>query len=277
MTSVYQNSNPEPTLLKERPLWTETVTVWSPFGTYMATYHKKGVALWGGKDFTQLYRFAHEGVNLIDFSPGENYLVTFSSSLASFDDPNAFIIWDIRTGSKKRSFHADRYSILWPVFKWSHDDKYFAGVTQDTLSIYETPSMMLLEKKSMKVPGIRNFSWSPSQNILAYWVAEDKDVPARVTLIDVPSRNELRAKNLFSVSDCRMHWQKTGDYLCVKVDRYVKSKKEKSTETNKEKTVYGGSYYNFEIFHMREKQIPVDSIEIKGMSISSVIVNLAIM
>jgi translation initiation factor 3 subunit B len=48
-------------------------------------------------------------------------------------------------------------------------------------------------------------------------VAEDKDVPARVTLLEIPSRNEVRVKNLFNVADCKMHWQKTGDYLCVKV------------------------------------------------------------
>merc|ERR1719398_681479 len=69
---------------------------------------------------------------------------------------------------------------------------------------------------------MRDFSWSPTENILAYWVAEDKDVPARVTLIEVPSRNEVRVKNLFNVADCRMHWQKSGDFLCVKVDRYNK-------------------------------------------------------
>ena len=48
-----------------------------------------------------------------------------------------------------------------------------------------------------------------------------------------------------------MHWQKTGDYLCVKVDRYSKLRKEK------EETKYAGLYCNFEVFHMREKQIPV--------------------
>jgi len=42
-------------------------------------------------------------------------------------------------------------------------------------------------------------------------------VPARVTLMEMPSRNEVRVKNLFSVADCKMHWQKSGDYLCVKV------------------------------------------------------------
>ena len=41
----------------------------------------------------------------------------------------------------------------------------------------------------------------------AYWVAEDKDVPARVCILDMPSRNELRVKNLFNVADCKMHWQ----------------------------------------------------------------------
>merc|ERR1711956_128407 len=82
-------------------------------------------------------------------------------------------------------------------------------------------------------------------------VAEDKDVPARVTLVEIPSRNEVRVKNLFNVADCKMHWQKTGDYLCVKVDRYSKLRKEK------EETKYAGLYCNFEVFHMREKQIPV--------------------
>ena len=57
-----------------------------------------------------------------------------------------------------------------------------------------------------------------------------------------------------------MHWQKTGDYLCVKVDRYSKLRKEK------EETKYAGLYCNFEVFHMREKQIPVsfENIFVEG-------------
>ena len=263
-TAVYLNSNPDPTLVEERPGWTVSTVQWSPLGTYLATFHHKGIAIWGGEKFAQLGRFPHDGVNAISFSHCENYLVTFSSDLASFDDPNAFIIWDIRTGAKKRSFPADRSFMNWPTFKWSHDDKYFARITQDTLSIYETPSMGLLDKRSFKVPGIRNFSWSPTQNILAYWVAEDKDVPARVTLIEVPSRKEVRSKNLFNVSECRMHWQQAGDYLCVKVDRYTKSRKDRNPETGEEKQIYSGHYCNFEIFLMKQKEIPVDSVEIKG-------------
>src|SRR5699024_12131860 len=125
--------------------------------------------------------------------------------------------WDIRMQSIRRAFYAEcSQNISWPIFKWSHDDKYFARIQNDSLYIYETETFSLLDKKSMKITGIQNFSWSPSQNIFAYWVAEDQNVPARVVLIDIPGKRELRSKNLFSVADCKIHWQKNGDYLCVK-------------------------------------------------------------
>lgn len=82
-------------------------------------------------------------------------------------------------------------------------------------------------------------------------------MPARVVLLKLPSRVEVRVKNLFSVANCKMHWQKSGAYLCVKVDRYTKLRREK------DEVKYAGLYCNFEVFHMREKQIPVDSVEIK--------------
>ena len=67
-------------------------------------------------------------------------------------------------------------------------------------------------------------------NLFIFWqVAEDKDVPARVTLLEIPSKNEVRVKNLFNVADCKMHWQKTGDYLCVKVKNIILFFKYRST------------------------------------------------
>jgi len=257
IVSIYSNTLPDATEVQQRKQWTETYVKWSPLGTYLATCHYKGIALWGGHDFHQLQKFAHTGVEFIDFSPCEKYLVTFSPRASPSEEPTAIVIWDTRTGAKKRAFHAENPPIL-PAFKWSHDDKFFARMTKDgTLSVYETPSCRLLDNKSIKIPGMRDFSWSPKENILAYWVAEDKDVPARVVLLELPSRNEIRVKNLFSVADCKMHWQKCGDYLCVKVDRYKKILKDEK------EMKYAGMYYNFEIFHMLEKQIPVDSVEVK--------------
>lgn len=255
--SVFVNNNPDPVEIQTRPRWTETYVKWSPLGTYLATFHTRGIALWGGEDFHQISKFSHPGVQFIEFSPCEKYLVTFSpSSINVTEDPSAIIIWDSRTGAKKRAFHSENPPV-WPVFKWSSDDKYFARMTQDsTLSVYETPSFGLLDKKSIKVEYLKGFSWSPKDPILAYWVAEDKDVPARVVLMEIPSRKELRVKNLFNVADCKMHWQKSGEYLCVKVDRYKKILENKDIK-------YAGMYYNFEIFHMNEKQIPVDTVKIE--------------
>jgi len=107
-----------------------------------------------------------------------------------------------------------------------------------------------------KIEGLKGFSWSPKDNIIAYWVAEAKEIPARVVILELPSRKELRVKNLFNVADCKMHWQKSGDYLCVKVDRYRKMLENKDVK-------YAGMYHNFEIFHMNEKQIPVDTVKIE--------------
>lgn len=75
----------------------------------------------------------------------------------------------------------------------------------------------------------RDFSWSPSDNYLAYWVPEQNNIPARVTIISMPGRTEMCVRNLFNVADCRMHWQKNGDFLCVKVDRYSKARKAEDT------------------------------------------------
>ena len=112
-------------------------------------------------------RFNHAGVQFIDFSPCEKYLVTFSplADSRATDEPQAIIIWDVLTGARKRAFNADKSQAL-PIFKWSHDDKYFARIGEDLLSVYETPSFGLLEKKSIKV----NRNLSQASQYLKYLV-----------------------------------------------------------------------------------------------------------
>ena len=62
---------PPPPCRSPWQLWTEKYIKWSPLGTYLATLHGKGVALWGGDKFGQIKRFSHPGVEFIDFSPCE--------------------------------------------------------------------------------------------------------------------------------------------------------------------------------------------------------------
>lgn len=227
--------------------WTDTYVAWSPKGSYLATFHRQGIAIFGGKKWKGLQRFAHPQVKLIDFSPSETYLVTWSD-IPTFD--GSVIVWDIKSGDKMRSFDI-KESPQWPALKWSHDDKYFARMKEDKsqISVFETPSMTLLDKKHLKIKDVQEFQWSPTDNIISYWIPEQGDQPARVCLMSMPDRTVLKSANIFQVKECKMSWQKSGDHLCVSVERWTKSKKQ--------------TYTQFMLFHMRDKLIAQDLVEVK--------------
>ena len=51
-----------------------------------------------------------------------------------------------------------------------------------------------MEKKGIKIQHISDFEWSPTNNYVSYAVAEHNNVPARVVLMEIPSKNEIRSK-----------------------------------------------------------------------------------
>ncbi|VDO99458.1 unnamed protein product [Soboliphyme baturini] len=258
--AVHTNTPSEPTIVVEKKDWSESAVQWSPFGTYLATVHKKGIALWGGEKFEQIIRFSHLDVRFFDFSPCERYIVTYAEPKNRYADASdALKIWDVRTGEMKRAFaFASHICKRWPCFKWSHDGSFFAALKDDVLSVYETSSFALLGKKSLRIDGIRDFQWSPSAPFLAYWVAEKNQAPGRVALMKIPEKIDVRSKNMFNMAEASIYWQKSGDNLCFKVDRYGKKKEEKDGEIK-----YSGITYNLEIFHFREKEVPVSTQEVK--------------
>jgi translation initiation factor 3 subunit B len=228
-------------------VWCDGMVQWSPCGTYLATFHRQGIGLWGGDKWARIERFAHSGVYKIDFSPCEKYLVTWNGNTGE-KDGNAIVVWEIRSGKLSRAFAAT--SDLWPQFKWSPDDKFFARQEVDAIAIYETPSMKLLGKQKLVARGLRHFVWSPRQNLIAYWCPElPPNVPANVTVVNIPDRAILSQKNLVSVSDCQLFWQAQGEFLCAQVTRHTKTKKTQFT--------------NFELFRVVEKDIPVEHLELK--------------
>jgi len=282
---------PEPVV--DRAGWTESFVQWSPQGTFLTSVHGQGVQLWGGPSWKRIMRFAHPMVNLVDFSPNEKYLVTWSNKPISIpenpppnfplgpdEDGKSFIIWDIKTGNLLRSFTSvevtgdrdaelfekSRKKVSWPVFKWSSDDKYVARVVpEQSIQIFETPSMLLLGKKAIKIEGVVDFEWSPSiptpekskkepEQLLCYWTPEMNNQTARVGLMSIPSKEIIRTRNLVNVSDCKLHWQSEGKYLCVKVDRHTKTKK--------------SMYTSLEFFRVKEKNIPVEIVELKQVVIN---------
>lgn len=200
--------------------------------------------VWGGESWAGIGRFAHPFVKLLDFSPCENYLVTWSQEaivrggdFGEEDEGNHIAVWDIKTGGLLRTFPmiqeqpqatqdgegAAPKKMQWPALKWSPDDKYVARITPgQQISVYELPSMGLLDKKSVKIEGVVDFDWCPNiddeevaqsskgkkaaakkekENFLAYWTPELANQPARISLMAFPSRAVLKTKNLFNVAD----------------------------------------------------------------------------
>ncbi|KIR33179.1 eukaryotic translation initiation factor 3 subunit B [Cryptococcus deuterogattii 99/473] len=277
--------------------WGELYLQWSTMGTYLASLHRVGVALWSGPKLdgpigVNVLRFTHPNVRLVQFSPCENYLVTWSEdplpnyenhpnaalrdTFGPEDEGNQYVIWDIKTTRVLRTFPGDKSAfgaddsqsrLSWPAFKWSADDSYIAKCNVGAgISVYELPTMGLLDKKSIKIEGVQDFEWCPMSQkdliarqegkgkecVLAFWTPEAQNQPARVNIMAVPSRTILRSKNLFNVSECKFYWQSQGDFLCVKVDRHArKAKSKKATSCN------------LEIFRMREKDYPVEVLEFK--------------
>jgi len=236
----------------------------------------------------------HRQKTVIDFSPCEQYLVTWSHEsivvaegapqgpqfFSPEDEGNSIAVWDIKSGNLLRTFpsinpegEGSKKSMAWPALKWSSDDKFVARVTPgQQISVYELPSMGLQGKKSLKIEGVVDFEWCPhgdrdkedaekpangvnksakkvKENMLAYWTPEVANQPARVTLLNFPGRTILRQKNLFNVTECKLYWQNQGDFLCVRVDRHTKTKK--------------SIFCNLEIFLVREKDFPVEVVELK--------------
>lgn len=224
--------------------WCDLYVGWSPKGSYLCTFHEPGLAIWGGEEFQKLGRFPHGHVQYFEFSPNEKYIVTCNGA-----EKECYIVWDVRQQKKLRGFERSETQ-LWPAFKWSHDDKFIARLTKDMISVYETPLMGLLDKKSIKIPNVAEFAWNPTKTQIAYWVPEQPpNVPATVAIVELPSRKIIREKHLYNVIDIKIHWHDHGDFLCVKVTR----RKTKKTTTT-----------NFEIFRMKVKEIPIEVTELEA-------------
>lgn len=236
---------------------------WSNQGSYLVTFHNPGIVLWGGEQFEKLLRIQHKSVKKISFSPNENYVLTWDGSPSFVKKENAICIWRVTTGKLLRSFTTPECSSkekVFPQFLWSPDDKYIACLGgQRELYVYELPSMLLIEnneKKRMplKYSNIDEFDWSPVDNIVSLWIPGKDDEPGVLMLVELPSRRELVSRKLYDVKVATIHWQKKGDYLCLKTTISKKVGK----KTRKE-------YTQLEIFRMREKNIPVDYVQIEGV------------
>lgn len=235
--------------------FTDSIVLWSPLGYYMATIHDKGIALWGGEKFGQINRFLHMKVRQISFSPNEKYVMTYSLNNLNY----IVKVWDVLIGSLIREFIIPKSdedeSQFWPEFRWSFDT-YFARKQKDKISVYHSDNCVMVDKKSIDIIGVKDFTWSTKGHLLSYWVGEQESTPARVVLISLPTKKEIFAKTLFNVVDISLKWSAQDDYLAVISERYTKKK----IVDNQLKSI--GLSASLEIYRVKEKEIPVEKIPI---------------
>lgn len=58
-------------------------------------------------------------------------------------------------------------------------------------------------------------------------MAEKGHNPGRVAVMKIPDHVDVRSKNMFNLADASIFWQKSGENLAFKVERYGKKKEEK--------------------------------------------------
>lgn len=161
-------------------------------------------------------------------------------------------IWDVLTGDLiisvpfKTIGPAIKLKLpgWWPIFKWSYDEQYIAKINSskgmgakakdiDKINIFQVrkksdeelesegndAKRFKIEKlggKSLSVSSLFNMEFSPTDNVLAYTSFAQNDDQAKVTLIQIPSKNSLKVQTLgFDVKKCNLYWQSQGRYLAI--------------------------------------------------------------
>ncbi|KIH59425.1 hypothetical protein ANCDUO_10345 [Ancylostoma duodenale] len=164
---------------------------------------------------------------------------------------------------------AERPSWTDTVFKWSphgswsFDEKFFACLKApekdklekekkvNGISVFETETFKLVDRRHIIVENIKTFSWSPTANIISYYAECTDSLPAEFGLVQMPNQQRLRSGRIYNVADAQMFWQKSGQRLAVYTMRYSKKQMKEGGEVK----YVGGCTYHIEIFEIDKKDV----------------------
>ncbi|OMJ87160.1 hypothetical protein SteCoe_11159 [Stentor coeruleus] len=255
-TQVFWNDSLSrtPELVSNGPsgkVWTDKYVAWSSDGTYLATMHSRGVVIWAGPEFEEMGKLEHYGVGQVGFSPCERYVLTFSPK-------GKFIVWNFNTKEEMRVFPAEEEK--WGTYKWSYNGDFLAKMAEESIFIYQTSSMSMLEdenglKRPLKIDGLTDFSWSPGANIIACYIRENSNRPAIIKIISIPNKELIASRNLFDALACTFFWQSEGEYLLS----LIRSKNQDTHLT--QKTI-------FEVTCLKIKNTPTTSLSLNALVVS---------
>jgi len=137
----------------------------------------------------------------VDISPNEKFIVSFNGTINDAPNTENYIIWNLRTAEKIRSFKAERLEV-WGAFQWSYDSNFLARLNQISstseelqLSVYKMPLCDMIQdaqgkKNSIKVPGLQKFAWVENSTSLCCvsFGGNKAQNPTKVTLMEVATK-----------------------------------------------------------------------------------------
>ncbi|KAK8822369.1 hypothetical protein WA577_005533 [Blastocystis sp. JDR] len=247
-TEVYWCDSPNPISALDKTNQSLSLSLdkvmWSPLGTYLATFHSKGVILHAGPQLMECGRFSHVGVDALLFSSQERYAVTWNGQLGvTYKD--AICIWDVASNQVLRKFPCT--DKLWPSYSFSADERFLATKGTNGIGIFELPSMQMVPRSCFGVPNIREFTWSPAGSLLAYTIPETNGKPATVVVLDVARDARVQAVSFTNVEEVQMAWAPSGEFLAVVVARYPKKRGKNLT-------------YQISVVRVKERNAPSDAL-----------------
>jgi uncharacterized protein with WD repeat len=126
----------------------------------------------------------------VEFSPDENFILSFNNTILYAPDSDNYIVWNVQAGDKIREFKAEANE-AWNIFNWSSDSKFIAKVGENKVSVYEMPYMNLIKddkglKTSIPLNGVNKVYFVPKTSLLmCICFTKENGEGARIVVIDV--------------------------------------------------------------------------------------------
>lgn len=113
-------------------------------------------------------------------------LQVFQGSLGLFSGSNSMLLvveYNLWADIMFQCISITDGDLLYCRWGGGKDDKYFARLGKNVISVYETETFTLIDKKSIKAENVSDFIWSPTDSIFAWFVPEigGGNQPARVS------------------------------------------------------------------------------------------------
>merc|ERR1712226_118579 len=242
---------------------------WSPRGNYLIVMDPsyRGIAIFSvtNGNFTIDFKIQQPGTFNVSMAADEKHIMVQSGDtndqghFIESNNPAKITIWSLAdTNEPKKTLNmrvGTHCAEVWEKFQWSSCGRYLGTMKKDNLIIFDVHNdfkiindIQTKTKTNIYVPGLEAYLFSPNDNYVCYWVPEEGERPLKVVVREFPSLKIVRTKNLYKVKHLEMKWHPQGTYLALRCSKPMKGRKT-------------ALMTSFELFHIKEKDVPIDVVE----------------